>query len=187
MPKLSSRNSLSVCDRPSFLELTVVENLIIAPQISFMTLIKLPVSRMLGIRRKIVNVPIPPDRIKENVESLPRTLQEAEVIPVAMKRKKSMITSLFEQHVRPEILRQAVRYLKGSYPYYKDVNFDMRKLDKMMGTRLDELEEDLDNITEATSVKDVFVGDEAEETGEHLTECEEIDAEEKDEKKLYSK
>ena len=87
---------------------------------------------------------------------------EAEVIPVAIKRKKSMITSLFEQHVRPEILRQAVRYLKGSYPYYKDVDFDMSKLDKMLGTMLDELEEELENVTEAVKVEDALVIDEVE-------------------------
>ena len=58
MPKIASENSLNIFDRPEFLNLTEVENVMIAPRINFMKLIKLPVSRMVGITDKVINVPI---------------------------------------------------------------------------------------------------------------------------------
>ena len=160
MPKLSSKNGLSVYERPDFLKLTVVENLLIAPRINCITMIKLPVSRMLGIKNRIINVPIPPERIVESVESLPRTLEEAEVIPVAVKKKKSMLSSMFEQHARPQMIRKAVKFLLNvNYPFYSNVNFDMRKLDNLLGNFLDECEEEVDNISEPMEVEDVMIED----------------------------
>jgi hypothetical protein len=87
MPKISSKNSLEIYDRPEFLNLTEVENVLIAPRINFMKLIRMPVSRMSGIKDKIINVPIPLEKIKENIECLPRTFEEASVIPIMIKRK----------------------------------------------------------------------------------------------------
>ena len=81
-------NALKIPDRPVCLNLTEVENALISPKISFMKMIKLPVSRMKGIKDKIINVPIPLDVIKGTVQSLPRTLEEAEVIPILLKRHK---------------------------------------------------------------------------------------------------
>ena len=89
LPKMCSSNALQVYDRPACLELTEVENVIIAPRINFIKMIKLPVSRMLGLRDRIVNVPIRSSTIKETVESLPRTLEEVQVIPISL-RKKSL-------------------------------------------------------------------------------------------------
>ena len=77
IPKISSMNSLKVYDRPYYLDLTEVENVLIAPRINFMKMIRLPVSRMPGIRDKIINVPIPLHLIKENFNILPQTLYEA--------------------------------------------------------------------------------------------------------------
>jgi hypothetical protein len=81
LPKMSSENSLQVFNYPDCLRLTEVENVLIAPRINFIKMIKLPSSRMPGIRDRIVNVPITTNTICQTVESLPRTLEEAQVIP----------------------------------------------------------------------------------------------------------
>jgi hypothetical protein len=91
MPKISQMNALEIFERPSFLDLTEVENVMIAPRINFMKLIKLPVSRMKGIKDKIVNVPIPLETVKKTIHSLPRNLDEASVIPLMVKRKKRVL------------------------------------------------------------------------------------------------
>ena len=68
---------------------------LIAPRINFIKMIKLPVSRMLGLRDRIVNVPITSKTICQTVESLPRTLEEAQVIPISLRKQKSMVSSHF--------------------------------------------------------------------------------------------
>ena len=78
LPKRSAQNALKIfkCHLP---KLTEVENVLLAPRINFIKMIKLPVSRMSGIRDRIVNVPIKTSTIKQTVKSLPRTLDEAQV------------------------------------------------------------------------------------------------------------
>ena len=104
-----ARYSLQVYDRPEFLNLTEVENVLLAPRINFIKMIKKPVSRMLGIKDKIINVPITKEAIKNTVESLPRTLEEASV-----KRKKEYKSHVYQQYVRPEYIRKAAKnFLRG--------------------------------------------------------------------------
>ena len=78
LPKRSAKNALQIfqCHLPT---LTEVENVLLAPRINFIKMIKLPVSRMSGIRDRIVNVPIKTSTINQTVKSLPRTLDEAQV------------------------------------------------------------------------------------------------------------
>ena len=112
---------------------------------------------MLGIRNRIINVPVPLERIKANVEVLPRTFEEAEVIPVAVKKRKSMVSSMFEQNVRPHIFRKAVQYLiEMNYPFYDNVEFDLGKLDNMLDNLLDDCEEELDNVDMPQEVFDTI-------------------------------
>ena len=155
LPKMSSRNALQVHDRPDFLKLTEVENVLIAPRINFIKMIKLPVSRMTGIRDRIVNVPIASSTIKQTVESLPRTLEEAQVIPISLRKKKAMVGSHFQQYINPDKIRQAVMYLIGKYPFYEDVKFNMHKVDNIFDKIRDDCEEDLDKV-ELENVMDQF-------------------------------
>ena len=107
MPAISVMNALKIYDLPDCLRnLTEVENVLLAPRIAFMKMVRLPVSRMRGIRDRIVNVPIPNDTIKKTVaslpRSLPRTLEEAQVIPISLRKKRDMVTSNVEQWIDPE-------------------------------------------------------------------------------------
>ena len=144
MPKIASENSLRVYDRPGFLNLTEVENVMIAPRINFMKLIKMPVSRMTGITDKVINVPISDETLVKNIKSLPRTLEESSVIPIMIKRKKEFLTSMYQQYIRPEFIRKSVQYLKDKYPFYNGLDFDDKKMNDIM-KMLDECEEDLGN------------------------------------------
>ena len=109
MPACSAMNSLQIFDRPACLELTEVENVLLAPRIAFMKMIKLPVSRMRGIRDRIVNVPIPANIIKQTVESLPRTYAEAGIIAISLRKKRDMLSTHREQWVDPEKMTKAYR------------------------------------------------------------------------------
>ena len=170
---MSSKNALEVYPIPDCLKLTEVENVLIAPRINFIKMIKLPVSRMLGLRDRIVNVPIKSTTIKQTVESLPRTLEEAQVIPIALKRKKAMVSSHFEQYVNPAKIRDAVKFLIGKYPFYEDIRFNMHKVDNIWSKVVDECEEDLQE-GDAQKVKDVVIEDSIEQTAD-LEEAEYIE------------
>ena len=145
MPKISSMNALQIFDRPSFLNLTEVENVMIAPRINFIKMIKLPVSRMKGIRDKIINVPIPLENVKKTIHSLPRNLDEASVIPIMLKRKREYLSNVFHQYIRPEVIRKAVPFLCDKYPFYEGFDFDLEKLRNIEDTFLDACEETLES------------------------------------------
>ena len=156
LPNISSKNALQVYDRPDFMKLTEVENVLIAPRINFIKMIKLPVSRMIGLRDRIVNVPITSKTIRQTVESLPRTLEEAQVIPISLRKKKSMVGSHFQQYVNPNKIKQAVKFLIGKYPFYEDIRFNMHKIDTIWDTQMDDCEEDMEECN-LVNVKDDIV------------------------------
>jgi hypothetical protein len=163
LPKKSSENALQVYNYPDCLKLTEVENVLIAPRINFIKMIKLPSSRMPGIRDRIVNVPIASNTIRQTVESLPRTLEEAQVIPISLRKQKAMVSSHFQQYINPAKIRQAVMFLIGKYPFYEDVMFNLHKIDNIFDRLKDDIEE---NIEGADLVK---IGDEiAEEDSEEI-------------------
>ena len=164
LPKVSSMNAMHVYDRPDCLKLSEVENVLLAPRINFIKMIRLPVSRMLGMRDRIVNVPITSNIIRQTVECLPRTLEEAQVIPISLRKKKSMVTSHFQQWINPEKLREAVRYLKSTskYPPYEEINFDMHKLDSLLDREMDDCEEEME-VGGSEQVQDAIDDDDAEE------------------------
>ena len=165
LPKISSANALQVFQHPDCLKLTEVENVLIAPRINFIKMIKLPVSRMLGLRDRIVNVPITSTTIKQTVESLPRTLEEAQVIPISLRKKKAMVGSHFQQYVNPSKIRDAVKFLIGKYPFYEDIQFNMHKVDNIWNKVIDDCEEDLEDGG-PIKVKDEFVEDCIEQTAD---------------------
>ena len=158
LPKISSTNALQVYDRPDCLKLTEVENVIIAPRINFIKMIKLPVSRMLGLRDRIVNVPITNSTIKQTVESLPRTLEEAQVIPISLRKKKAMVGNHFQQYINPDKVREAVRFLIGKYPFYENIRFNMHKVDNLWHKLTDDCEEEIEHC-DPMDVTDEIVED----------------------------
>ena len=130
----------------------------IAPRINFIKLIKLPVSRKKGIKDKIINVPIPLETVKKTIHSLPRNLDEASVIPIIVKRKREYLSNVFHQYIRPEIIKKAVTFLCGHYPFYEGFDFDLQKLQSIKEEFFDECEEDLESEPLAT-VRDEIVED----------------------------
>ena len=162
LPKKSSENSLQVYNFPDCLKLTEVENVLIAPRINFIKMIKLPSSRMPGIRDRIVNVPIASKTIQQTVESLPRTLEEAQVIPISLRKQKSMVCSHFQQYINPGKIRQAVIFLIGKYPFYEDIKFNLHKVDNIFDRLKDDIEEDIEEA-ELVNVGDKILDEDAEE------------------------
>ena len=89
MPPMSWANNLKLFDVSNYeeLQLTELENAMIALNIIFQKVIKLPKSRWPAMKDRIVNVPVFAEDITESIKSLPRTPHSAEIIPVKFKRK----------------------------------------------------------------------------------------------------
>ena len=132
----------------------------------------MPVSRMAGIKDKIINVPIPLEKIKQNVESLPRTFEEASVIPIMIKRKKEYVSNVFHHYVRPAMIKKAISFLADIYPFYEPIQFDLKKADDLERMCIDEIEEDLDYSTYLNKPVDEFLIEEIRLESEDLAEQE---------------
>ena len=101
---------------------------------------------MKGIKDKIINVPIPLEVIKQTVQSLPRTLEEAEIIPILLKRQKKMVNYHFKQHIRPALIKEAIEYLIGKYPFYDGLTFDNDKINQLKVAFIDDDENEMEEI-----------------------------------------
>ena len=90
MPKLCVKNGLEVDEIDEDMKLTDLENNLIARNIIFQKVHKLPKSRWSATHDRLINVPVGPTDVQNTVENLPRTLAEAGIIPivpVSLKRK----------------------------------------------------------------------------------------------------
>ena len=89
MPPMSNQNSLMLIDLSNNeeLQVTELENAMIALNIIFQKVFKLPKSRWPGMKDKTINVPIFESDILNTIESLPRTPSNAGIVPINFKRK----------------------------------------------------------------------------------------------------
>ena len=108
------------------LNLGEVEAAMIALNIVFQKIYLLPVSRWTGVKDRIVNVPILPETVNQNIQSLPRTPKDAQVlVPVKFKRKREYKNVHQEQFVDPDKIMEAVKIIKQSgNKFYEDVSVD---------------------------------------------------------------
>ena len=131
VPKIHVSNGLQLDDIPDSLKLTELEQQLIAKDIVFMKIKKLPKSRMHAILDRVINVPIQDEDIVNTVESLPRPPNKAGVVGVRLKRKMEMKNAHIESFVRPHLLIEALKTLKRlGNVHYKDITIDESFLQK---------------------------------------------------------
>ena len=92
-PPNSHKNQLDlyIYKHGDTLNLGELEAAMIALNIVFQKIYLLPVSRWTGVKDKIVNVPILPETVNKNIQSLPRTPKDAQVmVPVKFKVRRDV-------------------------------------------------------------------------------------------------
>ena len=92
-------------------ELTDFEARLLAKRILFMKVTTLPRGRQKGIIGSVINVPADVDH---TCESLPRTPSSPVIIPVKLKRKLEYKSHIIYQHVRPNWIYEAFKWLKDN-------------------------------------------------------------------------
>ena len=142
-PGICSMNGLSLDKRYPELELTELEQQLIAKNLLFMKIKKLPRSRMGAIIDRVINVPLQDDDIEKTAASLPRTLDDSGLVTVKLKRMRALKNVHNEALIRPTKVLQALSKLKElGNPHYltveTNINFAEESLaqDEMAWTRL---------------------------------------------------
>ena len=131
VPKIHVSNGLQLDDIPDSLKLTELEQQLIAKDIVFMKIKKLPKSRMNAILDRVINVPVQDEDIIKTVTSLPRPPDKAGIVGVRLKRKMDLKNAHIESFVRPHMLFEALKTLKNlGNIHYKDIEIDLDFLEK---------------------------------------------------------
>ena len=120
MPNICFQNGLDVSEVPDCLKLTDLENQLISKNLIFIKVFPSPRSRYAVMHDRIVNVPIPDDDVIKTVETLPRNDDSSGLIKVQLKRKLEFQAHK-EEMIRPDMLTDAVNYLKVHHPSYEDI------------------------------------------------------------------
>lgn len=124
-PKISSMNGLMLDPVPKSLELTELENQMIAKRLLFMKLKKLPKSRMDAMVDRVVNVPLEDEDVVSTINVFPRSLEESAIVALTFKRKLDMKNVYKEAFIRPQMLIIALKELKKlENPHYIDIDIN---------------------------------------------------------------
>ena len=127
IPPMSLHNNLELFDIGAYEELCVteLENSMIALNILFQKVIKLPKSRWPAMKDKTINIPINQSDVMNTINSLPRLPKDAGIVPIALKRKLTYKNSHMTQYISVPKILKALRTLKElGNPYYQFVDIN---------------------------------------------------------------
>ena len=145
-------------------------------------MVLLPKSRMAAGKGRMIAIPISAQDIMNSLKQMPRMPTEAGLVPVKLKRKKVYKGAERKEQIRPEVVFEALRYLRKAghpfYQFYDDYDSYMArcKIKDQRGLHLfasDDIEEDVGkpDTPEDMEVEDQAVQEsEAEEEGEDAVE-----------------
>ncbi|KAJ8017378.1 hypothetical protein HOLleu_45264 [Holothuria leucospilota] len=116
-PLLATSNNLSFGNiPPALVDLYPLEERLVAARIPFMQIRALPCGDQLKLKGSVVNVPA---NVSTTISVLPRTLNEAEIITLRLKRKLEFSHDYLFDNVRPFKVLEAAIWLVNNSPLYK--------------------------------------------------------------------
>ena len=128
LPPMSHSNKLetfAISKDFECLKLTDLEQCIIARSLLFMKIHKLPKSRMGAVKDKIVNVPISEEDVRNTLDVLMRTPNQAGIVAVKIKRRQQYKSAHKEEYVSVEKVKKALLILKELGHKYYQFNEDL--------------------------------------------------------------
>ena len=127
-------NKLIVDEMPSELAcLEKLEQILIAQRIVFEKIVVMPKGQQRKIKGAICNVPVECD---QTCSVLPRPPERSGIIMVKLKRKLAFRGHVYFQAVRPDILLNALNWLRLNNPLYSGITVNVENID----TNLTELQ-----------------------------------------------
>ena len=157
MPAISHYNGLGFTNPPE--KLTMLENQLLALNLIFLKIRKLPKTRMHANNDRLINVPIPDDDFIKSISQLPRSTHESGLISVRLKRQMHQKSIYREEMVRPKVIFKYLNYLKKHHPSYKDIeikshNFVDQEIEETVMEAVDKNNDDENIDTEVDSSDD---------------------------------
>ena len=121
-PKLSVINGMGFPNKPPELNLSNLEERLISLRIPFMQIRALNSGGQFSLKGSVVNVPA---NIEPTIRALPRMQNEAEIIPVKLKRMKEYKHAVETETVRPVAVMTALKLLIDTSELYKEANLSV--------------------------------------------------------------
>ena len=161
-------NNLYLDEIPQELSsLQKLEQILVAKRIVFEKIVVMPKGQQRKIKGAICNVPVD---CEHTCRVLPHPPSSSGIIMLKLKRKLEFRGHVYFQAVRPQLLLNALNWLKAHNALYKDIIIDVGNIDRIM-TTLQSHEDNFDSDTNDKDLKGV------QSCSNVLTEesCEEID------------
>ena len=125
-------NDMFVDDIPTELStLEKLEQILIAQRIVFEKIVVMPKGQQRKIKGAICNVPVECDK---TCETLPRAPESSGIILLKLKRKLQFRGHVYYQAVRPNIVVNALNWLKANNELYKTITIDIDRIDRNLPT-----------------------------------------------------
>ena len=122
LPAQAKANGLELNGIPNeVMSLSSFEKQLISTRIPFMKIVNLPRGKQRSLHGPVVNVPAKFDKV---CSLLPRIPQSAGLIRVKLKRQLKYKGHFMHELVRPEKIREALRWLKANNPLYSEVKIN---------------------------------------------------------------
>ena len=125
-------NNMFVDEIPTELStLEKLEQILIAQRIVFEKIVVMPKGQQRKIKGAICNVPVECDK---TCETLPRAPENSGIILLKLKRKLQFRGHVYYQAVRPNIVVNALNWLKANNELYKTITIDTDRIDRNLTT-----------------------------------------------------
>ncbi|XP_015764283.1 PREDICTED: uncharacterized protein LOC107343234 [Acropora digitifera] len=125
-------NKLCVDELPPELSLLEkLEQILIAQRIVFEKIIVMPKGQQRKIKGAICNVPVECD---QTCKILPRPPERSGIIMLKLKRKLEFRGHVYFQAVRPEVVTNALNWLKVNNPFYTNISVDIGNIGRDLTT-----------------------------------------------------
>ena len=125
-------NKLRVDELPPELSLLeMLEQILIAQRMVFEKIIVMPKGQQRKIKGAICNVPVECD---QTCKTLPRPPERSGIIMLKLKRKLEFRGHVYFQAVRPEVVLNALNWLKVNNPLYTNINVDIGNIGRDLTT-----------------------------------------------------
>ena len=124
LPRIHKSNGLDLQEVPEELQLTDLEQQLIARALIFLKIKRLPTSRQKANFDRVISVPIDCETVSKTITQLPRHPDDSNIVAVQLKRKLEMKNSHLEEYIRPKTLVKALETLKRVNPFYQDISIN---------------------------------------------------------------
>jgi len=120
-------NKLVIDDAPAELQcLEKLEQILVAQRIVFEKIVIMPKGQQRKVKGAICNVPVDCD---QTCKVLPRPPETSGIILLKLKRKMQYTGHVYFQPVRPDVISNALFWLKKNNPLYADIDIDLNNIE----------------------------------------------------------